>query len=494
MRSVDQGSLARSVTRLGRQTSLYVLGDVLIQALGVLLIPVYSHVLTTAEYGVLGIVNTMQKVLLPIFGLGVSGAIVRFYFDRQDEEERRRLIGSIWLGWLAILAVLVALTYGIGARFFDHLFANIPFHPYLQFAIAIAALNALALTPRSLLRARERAGLFSLFSIAGFLLNASFIIYFVVMRHEGVIGSLRGQLSGALIINLLYAVVMLSYIRWHWDWKALLRALHFGLPLVPHLLASWALNFADRLILEQNVAMAAVGLYTLAYQFGQMLGMVVTSINRAWSPFFYRKMSEGDEALVTRLITYYAWGLLWLGTATAVLSKPAVALMTAEAYHPAYVLVPWIAAAYMMQGFYFLATNSILFTKKTHYLPRITLSSAALNIALNLLLVPRYGALASAVSTLAGYVALFALAFMTARRLQPLPYELGSIGRAMVLAVIVGYAGWLIPLSNPWLDLVVRGGVLLGYFPLLLLWVARPDERQLLQRWIRRVMNGIHRG
>ncbi len=475
----DPKTLGRSVVRLGRQTTLYVLGDLLVQALGMLLIPIYSHVLTTAEYGILGIVNTMQKVLLPIFGLGISGAIVRFYFDRKAEDERRQLIGSIWLGWLVLLVALVALTYGIGACCFDRLFANIPFHPYLQLAIAIAALNALALTPRSLLRAREKAGWFSFFSILGFLLNVSSIIYFVVVRREGVVGSLKGQLTGSAVINLLYLGLMVSYIRWHWDWDALRAALRFGLPLVPHLLASWALNFADRLILEQNVALTLVGLYTLAYQFGQMLGMVVTSINRAWSPFFYRKMGEGDEMLISRLITYYAWGLVWLGVATAILAQPAIALLTAPAYHSAYELVPWIAAAYMMQGFYFLATNSILFTKKTRYLPRITISSALLNIGLNLWLVPKYGVLASAVSTLGGYVALFTLAYITARRLHPLPYELGRIGGGVLLAVGVGIVGALVSIRSPVLSLIVRSLVLLSYFPFLLFFLARPDERAL---------------
>ena len=492
----EQRSLARSVLHLGKQTSLYVLGDLLIQALGVLLIPIYSHVLTTAEYGVLGIVGTMQKVLVPLFGLGIAGAIARFYFDYRHEEERRRLVGSIWLGWLLLLGGLVASVYLLGLCCFDRLFVNIPFHPYLQLAIGIAALNALAMTPRSLLRVREKAGWFSLLSVLGFLLNALFIIYFVVLRRRGVVGSLLGQFSGALVINLIYLGLMLHYIRWHWDWKAVRRALGFGLPLVPHLLASWALNFADRLILERNVALAAVGLYTLAYQFGQMLGMAVTSLNRAWSPFFYRKLSEGEVGLVTRLITYYAWGLLWLGAATSALAEPVIALLTAPAYHAAYAMVPWIAMAYMMQGFYFLATNSILFTKKTHYLPRITFSAAILNIALNLWLVPRYRVLASAVSTLGGYCALFLLAYVTARRVHALAYEYKRVLVAAALAALVGVVAWSVPMADaPLFSLAVRSLILVGYFPLLLVFVARPGERAMLSHlWRRLVAWGGARG
>ncbi len=488
----EQRSLARSVLHLGKQTSLYVLGDLLIQALGVLLIPIYSHVLTTAEYGVLGIVGTMQKVLVPLFGLGISGAIARFYFDYRHEEERRRLVGSIWLGWLLLLGGLVASVYLLGLCCFDRLFVNIPFHPYLQLAIGIAALNALAMTPRSLLRVREKAGWFSLLSVLGFLLNALFIIYFVVLRRRGVVGSLLGQFSGALVINLIYLGLMLHYIRWHWDWKAVRRALGFGLPLVPHLLAKWALNFADRLILERYVSLAAIGLYTLAYQLGLSINMVMTSLNRAWTPFFYRKMAlEDGEPIVARLATYYAWVLIWLSLGIIVLAEPVIALIASPAYRAAYRLVPWIAVAFLFQGFYFLESSVILFTRRTVYLPRLTAVAALFNIGLNMALVPRFGVMASAVITAGSYLFLAFSTIVLSHRLHPLRYEWRRIALGGVAALVLAVIGWQMHLGTSWLTLLARAALVM-LWPGFLLIVATPEERGVyrllgyrLWQWIR---------
>jgi O-antigen/teichoic acid export membrane protein len=461
----------RTLFKLGRQSFLYILGDVVTQILALILIPIYTRALPPAEYGLLGIVSTVQKVTIPLLGLGVAGALTRFYFDSTDEQKRKRTAGAIWLGWIALASLMLVLINLVGPSLSKILFQSIPFQPYIQLGIGIAALNALATIPRALLRAQERPGWFSSLSVVNFTANALLIIYFVVYQRQGAVGSLRGQLLGNMLAGSLYVILMAVSVHWTWDTPTLKAALAFGLPLVPHLLASWALNFSDRWVLEHFVPLSDIGRYTLAYQFGLAMGMVLTSINRAWSPFFYRRIQEPDgPSLIPRIITYYVLSLAWIGLAVALLARPTIFLMADEPYHTAYRLVPPIVAGYAMLGLYFIPSNAILFAKRTRRLPLITGTAAAANIALNLVLVPRLGATAAALNTFLGYTILLLLALLIAQRVFPLAYEYRRILVSLGAALVCFALGTALLSTNAWAELLLRGlWTAIGYPALLLL-------------------------
>jgi O-antigen/teichoic acid export membrane protein len=472
--------MLRMLYNLGRNSFLYILGDLATQILAVVLIPVYTRALPPADYGLLGIVSTVQKVMTPLLGLGVAGALTRFYFDSTDERERRRTAGAIWLGWITLGALLLLFFNLVGPSLSNILFKDMSFRPYIQLGIWIAALNALATIPRALLRAQEKPGWFSSFSVINFAANTLLIIHFVVYRQQGAVGSLRGQLLGNLLVGLLYVGLMAVSTHWTWDTATLKSALTFGLPLVPHLLASWALTFSDRWILQHHVSLSEIGLYTLAYQFGLGMSMILTSINRAWSPFFYKEIEEPEgPALIPRMITYYVLALAWIAVAVALLARPVIFLIADETYHGAHRLVPLIAGGYLVLGLYFIPTSTIiLYSKRTSILPLITGLAALLSVALNLFLIPRLGVFGAALDTFVGYAILFAAAFPVAHRLLPLAYEYRRLGTILLVTVLVFTIGYLVRVENPYLDLLTHALWLLAY-PLALLLIGFFTSREL---------------
>lgn len=435
--------MIQALSRLGRQSTLYIVGDVLVQAMALILLPLYTRVLTPDAYGILGLVNTVQRILVSVMSLGIAAAITRFYYDSNSDTERRQLIGAIWQGWLLILVTLAILLELLGFLFGDYLFVQISFRPYLELALWIAALRALADIPRAVMRVRGQAGLFSIFSISNFGLSLILIIYFMVILEQGVVGSLKGQVIGALIIGIFYLTFMASATQWTWEFTYLKQALIFGLPLVPHLLASWVLNFADRWVLERYVSLQEIGIYTLAYQFGLMMSMILSSINRAWGPFFFEKAQQAEgRAILVRLVTYYAFLIIFISLAISLLSQPIISLIADLEYHIAFHYVPIIAAGYLMLGLYFIASNAIFFTKQTKYLPFITGGAAIVNVGANLLLTPKFGVMGAAISTFIGYASLFIITLMAAQCLFTLNYEFRRIGSALLVAITIFGLGW----------------------------------------------------
>ena len=168
------------------------------------------------------------------------------------------------------------------------------------------------------------------------------------------------------------------------------KSLLFGLPLIPHFFAGWMLTFSDRWIIGHYRSLAEVGLYSLAYNLSMILNMFITSINTAWGPVYY-DLAGSDEgrAKLPRLTTVFAAAISIVAMGYLLFSREALLLLATERYHAAAPLVPIIVAGYFAFGMYVVMSTGIFYARKTKYIPFISAVAAAVNIGLNLLLVPQ---------------------------------------------------------------------------------------------------------
>jgi O-antigen/teichoic acid export membrane protein len=220
------------------------------------------------------------------------------------------------------------------------------------------------------------------------------------------------------------------------------EALGYGLPLVPHALASWVLQAADRLILERHVSLTELGLYNFGYTLGMAMQFLVMGINQAWMPHYFRLMKADPEAKkkVVRVTSIYIalvggaclFGVLFAGEI--------IRLLMPASYWASARYVPPVATGYLLLGLYYFASSPLFFLKKTRVIPLLTGSAAALNIVANVWLVPSYGAMASAWITLATYGLLFLLAYLVGQHYQRIAYPQARYGFFIGLVLIATVA------------------------------------------------------
>lgn len=449
-----------TVRRLTRLSAVYALGDIVVKGVGFLLLPLYTRFLTPADYGIIALTTMIGAVLNVLLSFGMTGAILRFY-PLTPAAERPRFFGALWALLVIIPGIGTLLLDQFGAPLFALLFRQTPFDPYIRLTLwSTWLLTAFGLLPPTLFRAREQAGRYIGFSLFTFSATTLATIGLVVLLGRGARGAVEAQFLAAALTAGLALVVLLRETRPNLRWAQLQPALAYGLPLLPHFLAHWALGVSDRAILERYVGLDQLGIYLLGYQFGMIYQMFNTSANNALMPMFSRAATDQRERdLLPRVTTYYALVIAATGLAIALLAGEAITLALPAAYHPARTIVPLVVLGYLAMGLYALPMNALALTLgKTRAVGVITASAAALNIGLNLLLVPHWGILAAAVNTALGYAALAGLVFWRSQRARPFPYEYGRLGK-IALAVAAIYAlGCLLLRFGP---LVNLSGVLL---------------------------------
>jgi O-antigen/teichoic acid export membrane protein len=422
------------------------------------MLPVYTRILDPAEYGSLSLVLAIATATAILFSLGLDVSIFRMYFQfESDPPRQQRFIRTVWT---TVIVLPLAAAIVIGAALWPvvgdgRLFSG----PDLFLALVGSALSVAGATvPLAVLRAEGRLRTYVIVTLvatgASVVLTAAFVI--------GLRWGVRGWLASIVVANLATlgaAAVAIPFRlpRRPFDIPMLRGTLSFGLPLVPHSLAQWALQLADRLVLAGLVSAGALGVYSLASNLALPVLVLVQSMNFAFMGAYARAGARPTESGgLEGMVELQAGTVALICAGCALLAPPLIDAIAPASYHPAGPLVPWIALGYGFLGLYYIPMNGIaLGAGRTRFVSVATLIGAAANIGLLYLLVPSGGILAGAIASAGGYAVLLAAVYVYSRHPDnPVRYPWGAL--AVIFAAMGGaYAAGTLTTSDAGVESIV---------------------------------------
>jgi O-antigen/teichoic acid export membrane protein len=472
--------------RLATQSAFYALSNVIVRGANYVLIPIYARLLSPTEYGLLGI--TLAVMNLASLGLmfGVYAAVARLYFDYSDDMERRVFLGLTW-GFLTLAPLVVLVGFDrVGSLIFGGWLRQVPYDPYIRLALWSAYLSNFGLLPTTIFRNREQAGRVLALAVCATTLSVASMLLFVVVFKQGVAGIVVASLLANLAMAGVYSWVMAREVKFAWRPAVLQKTLVYSLPFWPHALAGWLLNLSDRILLERFVPLAQVGLYSLGYQIGQALSVLIEAGNQAWAPFFFRSQTEQPQSpVMPKMATYFVLAASGLCLTSALLARPALRVFTPENYWASEPVAAIIAIGFLALAPYYIWANALMHSKTVSGFPIITMLAGIINVGLNLIAIPRWGIVAAAVNTVLGYVALAVFSSILASRVYPVQHEYSRWLKAIGLASLVGGAGQLIRAENLWLEGLLRTLMVGVWFGALAVagFFGETERAILMRRW-----------
>jgi O-antigen/teichoic acid export membrane protein len=424
---------------------LYVAGAALNRGLSLLLLPLYAKYLTPEDYGIVGLCTAIITLLGTVASGSLESAIPRFYFQLTPAAFRS-FLRTVWVFLLTVPAAFVVALSLTASPWLERLLP-IPWDPYIKYSLVITYLSVASGLPLMLLVAQRRALMYVLFTSGIAVLNAACMMYFVVIGGEGALGCLRAQATAAFVVAIVSHLIVARHtfpLSKPWlEATHLLAALRFSLPYVPHVLCIWALNLSDRWILSRYVSLNDLGLYNLGYTVGMAIMTLGSGMMSAYQPFYFQHASDpAGRNLMRRMSEWYIFLVTLATLAVALIGPEILRIATRAAYHGAARVIVWIAVAYwFFVAIYQLQMIVIEFHRRTTWTLAITLPAAALNIGLNLLLVPRHGITAAALDTVVGFAVMAALAYGLAQRLDRAPYPWPVLVRMVLIATTAFFIG-----------------------------------------------------
>lgn len=457
---------------------IYGLSGILNRVIGFLLLPLYTHILSPVDYGVLSLYNTTFFLLSTLLIFGMDSASFRFYYDSDAENTKWSSISNwIWFQWLLslLLIVIAWITKGrIGTGIFQIAEGGRIFM-LLSIALLLHSLpNIQEICFRIL---RQPWGAFGFAVGIGFI-NISSTYYFIAILKIGYWGFIYGQLIsyglGTLLsIYLLRRNLGITLI----NRRLFIQMIKYALPLVPALGITQAIPWLCSYFLSAKSSYTELGLYNIGNTFAAILTLVTSSFAQAFAPFALSIMKdEAAPEIYARIFIIYVAALSCICMSYCLFARDILMLITDPKF-----LGSWLVMVILAYHYFLLSTSAIgmmgisIRKKASPYAYAVSIA-AVVSMALFWILIPDYGRLGAALAMLIGQLFIPALTFYFSQKAYPIPYNfskaflllLSSLGVGVLTILIVPSAA---SKANIWPGIVIKLFVLMGYTLSVILYI-----------------------
>lgn len=393
-----------------KNTAIFTIGNIATKFIAFFLVPLYTNALSTTQYGVVDLVNTISMVLAPIIILNISESVMRFSLDKDADYIQIINIGIV----IYLISIVVGLLiFPINS----HIPVTQNYSIYIYFHTITYAGCQLFLC---YLRGKEMLTSYAIGSIIQSLTMACFNIVFLLNFKMGVIGYFLAMILSSLITMIYSGVVgkvWEAIHRFSINSRLLGQMVKYSIVLIPNTFMWWIMNASDRIMVTAMVGIAANGIYAIAYKLPSLVSTFTTIFNQAWSYSAIKEEGSADEeAYNNRVLNSLVSFSMLTGIILLTFSKPFLKIYVEMSYFEAWKYIPFltIGCIYLTLGT-FMATSYTVHKDSFGYLFSASFG-AVFNIVLNFILIPLIGVSGAAIATCVSYVAVFSFRVVHTRK------------------------------------------------------------------------------
>jgi len=382
-------------------TIFYSLGEIIPRILAFLLLPVLTKYLSTSEYGINSYIAAVMSFLFVVATLSLNTYVLRNYFLVNDDIERRRLLGGIFVFISTFNALLIIIEIAIIPAALRVFHVDIPFYPFFFLALINNFFDVVSIIPQVIYRVRGDAKRFFYLSVSRIALQYLLIYLLISVGQMGLLGTYYARLIVNIPYAVIYIVIVYRYGKFELNLSRVRDALRFSLPLLPGGLSYLVITISDRVILERFVTLGDIGIYSVAFTLALALNVIVQALYKTFEPILFKEyMSPHFEDLNLRVYRYYMLMVFIGGFAISIFSREVFLVATSEAYRTGYKVVPVMVVSVIIAGINVYLSTLLVAQKKQKVLSLAIVISAVISICLNFLLIPIMGYTGAAVAAI----------------------------------------------------------------------------------------------
>lgn len=403
-------------SELFKKGGIYLLSALVSNFINLFLIPVYTGNMSVQGFGKFSLALSLQGFAMVLVTVSVFSGMKRFFIEAKDKERLKNscvLFIAAWGGLLSLAAYFAAPWIG-GVIFPGD--ANGGY--YVWAAVACSALSGISVSYAAYYSMQYDALKASLVECARLSLTLLLAWLLVGRMGQGEQGAITSVLLASAVLSAALLALDAKSLAKGGDMGDLARMIPYGAGLAAGDISSWALTMADRYLIGSMVGFAGVAVYSVGYRLGMLvLPLLRTPFGNLFIPYKFENYSSEEGRLKIRgAFEYYACGGWFVVFCICVMSGAGVRILATSEYSQAFFIVPFVAYAYFIEGLCEFYSIGLHVKGRTHVISAATAACAAMNIALNLLLIPRLGMYGAAVATLVSYKLLCLLQWVLGRR------------------------------------------------------------------------------
>lgn len=386
---------------------VYGVGGILGKAVHFIMVPVVTRLMPDSTYyGTYDLSNTIISLGRTLAVMGMYDAMYRMFFEKEDEEFKKEICSTSLLFTIAASVMVAFITILLKGQLAKYVLGNVEISSLVYIVAAAIAAGAINIIVSAPTRMQNNRVLYLIMNTVSPVVTYSIAIPLLLK------GYYIAALPLALLISSLVTALFfyISNKKWFkikkFCWRHLKSMLLFAVPLMFESLVYWVFSSCDRIMISHILNVGANGIYAVGSKLGYASQLIYMAFAGGWQYFAFSTMKEDNQVQLNSKIFEYL-GIISFVSSMFIfaLSKFIYELLFEGDYVEGYIVAPYLYLAPLLLMLYQTAGNQLLVIKKTWPSMLMISGGAAVNIGLNLCLIPRMGIEGAAIATLSGYVA-----------------------------------------------------------------------------------------
>ena len=438
-------------------TIIFAIGNFASKFISFFLVPLYTNILTVAEYGTIDLIYTVCILIIPILTLNISEAVMRFTLDKNKNEDDIIKINNT----ITFFSVFIACIIIIPLSFIDNL-SKYSIYVLLYLVTNICSQNYLIL-----LKGQEKLKLYTFCNVLNTLLVAVFNVIFLVFFKFGIKGYLLAYTISNFIIFVFSFILSKSYKQRVGINNRLLfdKMIKYSIVLIPNTFMWWIMNSSDRIMVTSLMDYTANGIYAISYKIPTLISTVVSIFNQAWLFSAIREKQSKEEEAYTNLVFKYLFDIcIIFGLFLFCFSKEFMKIYVSNNFYVAWKYMSFLIIGLIFQTLAtFLSTSYNVYKNNKGFLFS-GICGAILNIILNFILIPIFGIYGAALATCVSYISVFLYRLIDTRKYIKINFWTIRFMAPLTLLIISAFTMYIENITGKiLLALELMAGIVLFY-------------------------------
>lgn len=415
-----------------KNTAIFAIGNLGSKLINFFLIPLYTKVLSTEQYGITDLIFTVCSFAIPIIILNINEAIMRFALD--DGADRNKIM-SIGIATIMGSTIFALLLYVVASLY-------VPISQYSSYVYLYAVTYGMCEINICYLRGKEKLMAFSICNIIRTLSIALFNILFLVIWKKGIPGYLLAYIA-ANVTTAVFAFItgnIWDVIRhFSFDKKLFRRMVTYSIPLIPTSFMWWIINSSDRLMITAMVNVSVSGIFAVSSKIPSLISFISTIFNQAFSySAIHEDKSEDKVAFNNSVFDYLVTLVTVFGLIVLMAIKAFMKVYVSDEFYTAWVYTPplIVGTCFLVLGTFFSVSYTV--NKDSIGFLKSGALGAAANVILNLCLIPIMGAWGAAFATFVSYFIVFLFRYIDIKKYMCLEVFTTRHVTGFIMLIIAG--------------------------------------------------------
>lgn len=424
-----------------RDGVIYAIPSIVSRGLAIILIPLYTRVLTPADYGSFDLLIVFAALVNLTVALEVSQGVARYYSDEKDAERRVLYASSAFWFTIFCYTIFLGTAFVFSNEWSRLVMGREGMESSFQVGVIYIFINGVFYLIQNQFRWEFRSVHYAIVSLIVTVVTAVLAIILTYGVAWGLTGLLLGMAGGALAGNFYGLWYLRHSFRFRFQWTRLKEMLTFSAPLVASGVAVFVGQYIDRIMINQYLTLDDVGLFGIGFRVASIVGLVIVGFQGALTPLIYAHYRDPatPQHLARIFRTFVSFALL-LFLAVSLFAKEILMVLTVPAYYDAASIVVFLVPAILLSNMYIFAPGTAI-EKKTHLILWINVAGAVFNVLLNTLFIPLLGIHGAAMAKLVSYGLVFGAYMWYSQKLYHVPHNWRLLAKATLFVAIIAY--WL---------------------------------------------------